>query len=158
MTGSDFEPEAVEEVTEDDVRRLEGDRDELERQRKRMAEAITASLSQPITEGGPGDSRQVSAALAAVLGPIDQQLVELRGRINYIRGYDAVYRKGDEVVVLRSTSLRTGSRWRVAYIHPNGTLLLKDDSTWDDRSVPGTWIHREYVSKMHKTNYERRPA
>jgi hypothetical protein len=152
MTGSDFEPEAVEEVTEDDVRRLEGDRDELERQRKRMAEALTASLSQPITEGSPGDPQGLSAALAAVLGPIDQQLVELRGRINYVRGHDAVYRKGDEVLVLRSDSLRLGSRWRVAYIHPDGNLLLKDDATWEDKAAPGTWVHRSHVSKMSRRN------
>lgn len=48
--------------------------------------------------------------------------------------------KGKKMVVVKGRKVPKGTVGTVAYIHPNGGVLLKDDARWEDRNAPGTWV------------------
>ncbi len=50
-------------------------------------------------------------------------------------------RRGSLVVVTSGRKLPLASTWRVAFIHDNGGLLLKDAAAWEDRKKNGTWVN-----------------
>lgn len=52
---------------------------------------------------------------------------------------------GKRVRVVRGRKVPVGTIGTIAYIHSSGRVLLKDDSVWQDRSAPGTWVDPNYL-------------
>lgn len=48
--------------------------------------------------------------------------------------------KGKQMEVFKGRKVPIGTKGTVAYVHESGSVLLKDDSRWQDRSAPGTWV------------------
>ena len=47
---------------------------------------------------------------------------------------------GKKMVVFKGRKVPIGTTGVVAYIHPGGSVLLKPEANWRDRSVQGTWV------------------
>lgn len=56
--------------------------------------------------------------------------------------------KGDRVVVVRGRKVPIGTVGVVAFIHDDGSLLIKQPHDWEDRKAPGTWVVHRNVEKV----------
>jgi len=57
-------------------------------------------------------------------------------------------RVGDSVVVVAGRKAPVGTKARIAYIHPNGGILIKDEASWKDRHSNGTWVRAQNISRL----------
>lgn len=53
---------------------------------------------------------------------------------------------GKKMIVTKGRKVKVGTCGTVAFIHRNtGSILLKDDDKWQDRSANGVWVNPEYL-------------
>lgn len=84
-----------------------------------------------------------------VLGPLDEQLKNLETDIREINSLRSSFKKGDRIVVYRGRKVPVGTAGRVAWISSaTGSILLKGEDCWEDRSANGTWVNIRNLEKI----------
>lgn len=91
-----------------------------------------------------------TSPLWALVGRPFEELVD--GLKDEVRGLELMARpvKGSTVVVIKGRKVGLGTLGRVAFVHENGGVLIKDPHVWEDRKANGTWVDAKNVAVLAK--------
>lgn len=96
-----------------------------------------------------GDKLVGEDIFLTVLGPLNEQLENLEADIREINSLRSSFKKGDRIVVYRGRKVPIGTEGRVAWISSaTGSILLKGEDCWEDRSANGTWVNIRNLEKI----------